>query len=748
MTLGKGRPAAPGGAEVEPAKSEAERQAQHFAELVHGLGVVVWEREPATCQFTFVSRGAQDVLGYSAERWLEPDFWAQMIHADDRERVVQVCQTAARDGQRRDFEYRAVAADGGVLWLREILDVVRDASGALQLRGVMTNITERKRLLESERRARHTAESAAARASSLQAITAALSRALTSREVAEAIITRGLPGMRVVAGMVSLLTDDGSALQLLRAVGLPSELVDAYRFVLLHARLPITQAVRSGSPVWLESIQEAATGFPDYAQHPTGVGAAAALPLLVGERALGVLWLSFAEARRFDSEERAFLVALGGQCAQALERARLYEVERRAHAQSESARRRAQFLAEATSALSSSLDYEATLQRVAHLAVPFLADWCAVDVIDEQGNVRRVAVAHVNSDREWLVWRVERADFTQTSPDVGVSHIVRTGDAELVREVPDELLVRVAKDAQSLELIRALEPRSYIGVPLAAHGQTFGVVLLVTAESRRRYGAEDLSLAGELGRRASQAVENARLYAQVRQAVGVREEFLAATSHELRTPLAHIKGFVSTLRQADVEWDEATRQDFLYEIERESDRLARLISNLLDISRIESGGLERTKRTPTPPRAMVTAALDRVRGLLGQRSVVVDVPEGLPPVWVDRAQLESVFANLFENAGKYAPPESPLRLSGRMVESSVELLVDDTGPGIPPDDLERIFEKFFRSAQVRSSAPGTGLGLAICRGLVSANGGRIWAENRPTGGARFVVSLPIARAAD
>ncbi|MBV9356247.1 MAG: GAF domain-containing protein, partial [Chloroflexi bacterium] len=461
--------------DVQAARAEAERQAQHFGELVHGLGVVVWEREPATCQFTFVSRGAQEVFGYSAERWLEPDFWAQMIHGDDRERVMAVCQAAARDGQRRDFEYRAVAADGGVLWLREILDVVRDAGEAVQLRGVMTNITERKRLLESERRARQAAESAAARASSLQAITAALSRALTSREVAEAIITRELPGMRLVAGMVLLLTDDGTALHLLRAVGLPSELVDAYRFVPRDVSLPITHALRSDEPVWLESSQQAARDFPDYARHPTGAGAAAALPLLVGERALGVLWLSFAEARGFEWEERAFLVALGGQCAQALERSRLYEVERRAHAQSESERRRAQFLAEATTALSSSLDYQATLQRVARLAVPFLADWCAVDVIDEQGSVRRVAVAHVNSDREWLVWQVERADFRHASPDVGMSHIVRTGDAELVPDVPDELLVRAAKDAQSLELIRALEPRSYIGVPLVAHGQTLGV---------------------------------------------------------------------------------------------------------------------------------------------------------------------------------------------------------------------------------------------------------------------------------
>ena len=201
---------------------------------------------------------------------------------------------------------------------------------------------------------------------------------------------------------------------------------------------------------------------------------------------------------------------------------------------------------------------------------------------------------------------------------------------------------------------------------------------------------------------------------------------------------------MSTLRQADVQWDEATRQDFLGEIEREADRLARLIGNLLDISRIESGALESADRAPTSPRALVMGGLDRVRLLLGQRTVAVDVPDDLPSLSADSNQLESVFANLLENAAKYTPPESPLRLSGRRVEGGVELRVEDEGPGIPPEDLERIFEKFVRGSTVRSPVPGTGLGLAICRGIVRANGGRIWAENRLTGGACFVVWLPLA----
>jgi PAS domain S-box-containing protein len=551
---------------VEAGQSDAERAAQHFGDLVHGLGVVVWERHPATCEFTFVSRHAEDMLGYPVDRWLEPDFWTQLIHGDDRERVVNTCKTAVDTADHLDYEYRAIAADGRVVWMREILHVVRDETGQAQyLRGVFTDITERRQLLESEHRA------------------------------------------------------------------------------------------------------------------------------------------------RTEAEEQ---------------------------------RRQAQFLAEASIVLSSSLDYEATLQSVARLAVPFLADWCAVDVLDEHRTLRRVAAAHVDPTRDSLLWRLRQRDPQPASDTFGLGRMLRTGEAELVPIVPQALLTQAARDGESLRLIRALAPRSYIGIPLIAGQEVQGAVFLVTSESGREYTAADLELAEELGRRLSQAVDNARLHMQVQQAVRVRDEFLAATSHELRTPLAHIKGFVSTLRQTDVDWDEATRQDFLAEIECEADRLARLIGNLLDISRLESGGLP-IDAAPTSPRALLVQGLERVRPLLSDRSISIDAPESLPQLTVDSTQLESVFANLLENAAKYTPARSPLRLSGNAVDGGIELRIEDAGPGIPPENLERIFDKFVRGPHRSVSTPGTGLGLAICRGIVKASGGKIWAENRPSGGAAFVVWLPL-----
>ena len=221
------------------------------------------------------------------------------------------------------------------------------------------------------------------------------------------------------------------------------------------------------------------------------------------------------------------------------------------------------------------------------------------------------------------------------------------------------------------------------------------------------------------------------------------DDVLAAAFHELRTPLSHIKGFVSALRQGDVEWDEATRADFLAEVEREADRLASLIGDLLDLSRLERGGLE---RAPVRPAALVAGGLDRVRGLLADRPLELRVPPDLPPVWADAPQLERVLANLLENAAKYSPPGSPIAVSAAPLPGRrLELAVEDRGPGIPEPLLERVFDQFFRApGPADHPVAGTGLGLSIARSIVLAHGGRIRAENRPDGGARLVISLPLS----
>lgn len=219
---------------------------------------------------------------------------------------------------------------------------------------------------------------------------------------------------------------------------------------------------------------------------------------------------------------------------------------------------------------------------------------------------------------------------------------------------------------------------------------------------------------------------------------------LDSVAHELRLPLSHIKGFVSSLCRTDMEWDPLTRRDFLAEIDHEADRLGRLIEELLEPAHATRKAPTRRRRPSVTPRALVLASLDRVRAELGSRAVQIDVAPRLRSLQLDAPAMERVLANLLQNASKYSPPGSPIGVSASMVDDTLELRVDDQGPGIPEEDYERIFEPYYRR-QSTATPPGTGLGLAICRSIVTDQGGRIWTGGRPNGGARFTIALPVER---
>ncbi len=238
--------------------------------------------------------------------------------------------------------------------------------------------------------------------------------------------------------------------------------------------------------------------------------------------------------------------------------------------------------------------------------------------------------------------------------------------------------------------------------------------------------------------------------------VGARtqHETVAAVAHDLRLPLMHIKGFVSSLRRVDVEWDDKTRSEFLAEIELETDRLTQLVDSLLtswsaaergSTSGVSYGSIPSGAHVAlTDPASVLDGALHRIRGLLGGRTVRRKVPAGLPAVRMDASQMERVLANLLQNAIKYSRPGTPVGISARITaDGELEYTIDDKGPRIPPEDRQRIFEPFFRDHTARqSNVPGHGLGLAICESIVLAHGGRMRVTGRRGGGARFSVFVP------
>ncbi|MFZ1059306.1 MAG: ATP-binding protein, partial [Candidatus Rokuibacteriota bacterium] len=251
--------------------------------------------------------------------------------------------------------------------------------------------------------------------------------------------------------------------------------------------------------------------------------------------------------------------------------------------------------------------------------------------------------------------------------------------------------------------------------------------------------ANQTALAIERAQLADEAQE-ARLRMEAER---LRSTLLSSVSHDLKTPLAAITGAAGTLLEEGARLDPGTREELLQSVYEEADRLTRLVQNLLEMTRLESGALELRKEWHSMEE-VIGAALSRLKKRLGDRPVYTRVPPDLPLVAMDDVLIEQVLLNLLDNALKYTPSGSPISITTTATDQAVYVEVADHGPGLSPGEETRIFEKFYRASAPTSR--GTGLGLAICRGVIRAHGGRIWAQNLPEGGVAFFFSLPITEA--
>jgi len=229
----------------------------------------------------------------------------------------------------------------------------------------------------------------------------------------------------------------------------------------------------------------------------------------------------------------------------------------------------------------------------------------------------------------------------------------------------------------------------------------------------------------------------------LREVDRMRSGLLANVSHELRTPLASIKGFTSTLLRTDVKWGKEEQRDFLQTIDHETNRLIHLINDLLDMSRIEAGGLKLDKRDYQISEVMDSIS-DRLAILTERHRLKVIVPPELPPVFVD--QIGQVLTNLVENATKYSPEGSEITTEAQLAGEQINVSVTDSGQGIAPELLGKVFDRFYQAESiVAGKKSGTGLGLSICKGIIESHGGRIWVESQPGEGSKFSFSLPAGK---
>ena len=737
-----------------------------------------------------------------------------------------------------------IAAESGRRYseveLSSALDLARRAAAAVD------NARLYRDAIQNERQVRFLAEAGTVLSASLDLndTLAALAR-LAVPEVADWCIVDIVDGVKINrVAVASADADQQGALEALR----------------LHYPLtwdspqPAARALREGGPVIIDTFDadrlEETTVDARHLElmRTLDPRSAIAIPLIARGESLGAMTFAWSRSgRKYSASDLPLIEDLGARAAVAVDNARLYQRERAAGQQ-------LVFLAEASTTLASSLDVETTLTNVAHLVVPQFADWCAVDVLDEDGGIRRLAVAHRDPDKlEWSIHSRDEFPPTADEPE-GTGRVVRTGEAVLYRTITPELLTATTSSAAHLETLMELGMASAMVVPLKAGGRTLGALQFVSSDPSRLYEDDDLRFAEHIGRRAAAAVDNALLYSRADQraraalalsfvgdgvflvdedgviriwntaasvitglaeadvvnhpagdaipgwsgieahvplALGpgtpraetvpvelhgaerwlsisgvtfpggtvyafrdlteerrverLKSEFVSTISHELRTPLAAIYGAALTLRREEPAL-EAQREGLLDVIAGESERLARIVNDILWASRLESGTLHIAVESCDPRKLAATVVEATKAHLPPNIAIALEVAPDVPAVAADPDKVRQVLTNLVDNAVKYSPDGGDIVVDVSLRGEVVCFSIHDEGLGIPVAEQPRIFEKFYRlDPELTRGVGGTGLGLYITRELVRRMNGRVDVESRAGEGSIFRVELPVAR---
>ncbi|PTL78247.1 AAA family ATPase [Vitiosangium sp. GDMCC 1.1324] len=536
---------------------------------------------------------------------------------------------------------------------------------------------------------------------------------------------------------------------MLRAVGSVSEPISLVQAPLKDSsQVPISiieQARRSGEPLVLAdaSHQGAFVSEPYVVRH--AVKSALAVPIQRPSRTVGVLYLENNLATRAFTPERVrVLRLLSSQIAISLENSLFFEQLRIEVDERTRAEQAVRFLAEWSLMLAESLDFETTLAKVARSVVPFLADWCIVDVVEKDGTIRPVAMAHAEPAKEKLLREaMEKYPPSWDSPAT-LARVLRTGQPALLSDIDESVVRQLNRSRQEgfFDLMRTIMVRTGMMVPLVARGKTLGAIIFASSTAGRRYGQAELHLAQELARRAAVSIDNARLYGDSQAAIQLRDDFLSVAAHELYTPITSLRLSVQgLLRRSGSELPESLTRG-IRSAEAQTRRLAKLIEELLDVTRIQAGRLH-LHLEQVDLASVVRDVVERLHEPISRANspLSLQLQDGVTGRW-DRTRLEQVVTNLLSNALKFAAGK-PISVSLERHADTARLRISDQGIGIPPDRLPHVFERFERAVSVEHYG-GLGLGLHIVRELVSALGGSVRAESQPGEGTTLTVELPCA----
>ena len=727
---------------------------------------------------------------------------------------------------------------------------------------------------------RAVAERAAYRMVQLQSITSSMGIALNRDEVATHLVQHSVDALHADLALVVVRSDDDAALDLLSAYGYEEPDLDSWRRIPLDSRLPLCNAVVTGRAVWLANDAEIAAAYPHFHERihrSHHYQALASIPLVLEGRSIGAIGLAFSAPQTWTTHDQSWVYSIAQLCAQALERARLFDAERRARieAEQESVRREAAeattrqhmqqlrlltdalpvlisyidtnqrylfanktyedwfgiraseavgkqvsevlgaetyaaarpyiervltgerisydvvlpmkngtrrnmqanyvphisddgqvvgyfvliiddsahkrakdvqtLLTEATALLSSSLDYETTLTNVCSLAVPRIADWCSINLIDEQGALERVAALHVDPRKQAILDDLRRRTAPTLQSNEAAARSLRAARPLLIREFDDQSLRSITESEEQYEVYRSLDYRSAMFVPMCSSERVIGSLVLVVSDSDHRFDDDDLELAQNIANRAAVAIENARLFRQVQDTVRVRDEFLSIAAHELRTPVTSLSGYAQLLSSRFVPGYTLDERDVraIHVIDTQAERLTKLIGLMLDVARIERGQFA-LDVYPVDFSRLVADTVDELRPTLDLHTIdTTGVDHGIM-ILGDDQRLQQVILNLLQNAVKYSPEGGPVVVALHARDGFATLSLSDSGIGIPAAAHESLFQRFYRAPNaIASSISGVGLGLFVVHEIVTRHGGTVDLTSTEGHGSTFRLRLPL-----
>ncbi|MGN6547853.1 MAG: PAS domain S-box protein [Aureliella sp.] len=795
--------------EKNTARVAIEESEQRFRQLAEHITDVFWIADPARPKVLYVSPAYTQIWNRSSESlYQRPRSFLKSIHREDRPQVLEAIGRQAR-GETTTEEFRVVRPDGSVRWVSDRAFPIKDESGRVyRVAGIAEDITERRlaseALRESEARLRRIVESNVIalvvgdyQGRVIEANDAYLQLVGYSREDLRKgrlnFIELTPPEFqdldrRAMEQMATSGRHDPFEKEYMRRDGtrVPVLVGTAYlgkdkngnelgvKFVLdLTERKKAEQALRESE----EKLRLMADTIPQLAwmARPDGyifwfnrrwyeyTG-------LEHEQVEGWGWQavhdpqylpevlknwrsSLASGKPFgmvfplkgnDGQFRPFLTRVNplrdqdGQILYWFGTSTDISEQKRA----EDAFR---FLAEASAALATVVDYQSTLQMVATLAVPRFGDWCAVDIAQPNGTLMRRAVTHVDAEKVHLAYELAQRYPFQGDSAVGPPMVARTGQPEILQMVPESLLVALSRDRDHLELLRQLGLKSYLSVPMKARGKVIGVLTFVSSTGRH-YSESDLEVAEDLAHRAGVAVENARLYEALKDADRRKDEFLATLAHELRNPLAPIRTGLEVLKLAG---DDRNLANETREVmQKQLEHMVRLVDDLLEVSRITRGKLQLRKER-VELNSAITSAIEAARPLIDDAGHTLKLNLLPEPIYVDAdpTRLSQIFTNLLSNAAKYTDRAGVIELTVTRNEEHLTVSVRDSGIGIPAEHLSKIFEMFSQvDSAIERSQGGLGIGLSLVRALVEMHGGAVEAKSEGPGkGSEFIVRLPILK---